>query len=200
MSVLDRLHQWHVSGRRVRVLSQHLAKLLPEGATVLDVGAGDGSLARAVMERRPDVDVRGIEVLLRPTPHIPIEHFDGTHIPYEDRAFDAVMLVDVLHHTTGATELLREAARVARAAVIIKDHLADARFAAVTLRFMDRVGNARFGVALPYHYWRRAEWHQAFDEARLSVEVWRERLSLYPPIASAFFDRSLHVIARLRPL
>jgi precorrin-6B methylase 2 len=72
VSVLDRLHQWHVSGRRVRVLSQHLAKLLPEGATVLDVGAGDGSLARAVMERRPDVDVRGIEVLLRPTPHIPI--------------------------------------------------------------------------------------------------------------------------------
>jgi hypothetical protein len=33
----------------------------------------------------------------------------------------------------------------------------------------------------------------------LSVEVWRQRLALYPPIASAFFNRSLHGIARLRP-
>jgi ubiquinone/menaquinone biosynthesis C-methylase UbiE len=199
VSALDRLHQRLVSGRRVRVLSQHLAALLPEGASVLDVGAGDGLVARAVMQRRPDVEVRGCDVLLRPNAGIPVEQFDGTHIPHGDQTFDAVMLVDVLHHTTAPSELLHEAARVARRAVIIKDHLADARFAALTLRFMDRVGNARFGVALPFHYWRRAEWYQAFAEARLSIEVWREQLALYPPIASAIFDRSLHMLARLRP-
>jgi SAM-dependent methyltransferase len=199
MSVLERLHQRHVSGRRVRVLSHHLSEILPDVATVLDIGTGDGSVAQALMLRRPDLDVRGIDVLIRPNSQIPVEHFDGIHIPHGDRSFDAVILVDVLHHTAAATELLREAARVARTAVIIKDHIVDARFAALTLRFMDRVGNARFDVALPYHYWRRAEWHQAFDQVGLSVEVWRERLGLYPPIASAVFDRSLHVITRLRP-
>ena len=183
----------------MRILSGLLSDIIPKGATVLDVGAGDGLVARAVMDRRSDVDVRGIDVLVRPRAHIPVESFDGAHIPYGDRSFDTVMLVDVLHHTTAATDLLREAARVARSAVIIKDHLADARFATVTLRFMDRVGNARFGVALPYHYWRRADWHRAFAETGLSVDVWRERLALYPPIASAIFDRSLHVVARLRP-
>lgn len=151
------------------------------------------------MQLRPDVDIRGIDVLRRPGTEIPVEQFDGSHIPRQDRSVDAVMFVDVLHHTAATTDLLREAARVARTAVIIKDHLADARFAGLTLRFMDRVGNARFGVALPYHYWRRAEWHHAFDEVGLSVEIWREHLSLYPPVVSAVFDRSLHVIARLRP-
>lgn len=199
MSVLERLHQRHGAGRRIRVLSHHLSEILPERATVLDVGAGDGSVAHAIMKRRPDVHVRGIDVLVRPGALIPVEQFDGLHIPYEDRTFDAVMLVDVLHHTTEPIDLLRDAGRVARTAVIIKDHLADAVFAVATLRFMDRVGNARFGVALPYHYLRRAEWHRAFDETGLSVELWRERLHLYPRFASAILDRSLHVIVRLRP-
>jgi SAM-dependent methyltransferase len=199
VSVLDRLHQRHASGRRIRVLSRYLSEILPERAAVLDVGAGDGSLARAIMARRPDVHICGIDVLVRPGARVPVEQFDGVHIPYEDRAFDAVMLVDVLHHTTAPIDLLREASRVARTAVIIKDHLADARFAVVTLRFMDRVGNARFGVALPYHYWRRAEWHRAFDQTGLSIELWRERLYLYPRFASAIFDRTLHMIALLRP-
>ena len=199
MTVLDRLHDRHVLGRRVRVLSTHVAELLPPGARVLDVGCGDGLMARAVLDRRPDLDIRGIDVLVREGAAIPVAPFDGTRIPAADKSVDAVMFVDVLHHTTDPTVLLREAARVARQAVVIKDHLADAPLAGLTLRFMDRVGNARHGVALPYTYWRRAQWQQAFDALGLVVEVWREQLSLYPPVASAIFDRSLHVVTRLRP-
>jgi SAM-dependent methyltransferase len=199
VTVLDRVHERHVLGRRVRVLAAHIAELVPRGARVLDVGCGDGLLARAVLDRRPDVVIEGIDVLVRPDAAIPVAPFDGARIPVGDKSVDAVVFVDVLHHTTDPTTLLKEAARVAREAVIIKDHLADAPLAGLTLRFMDRVGNARHGVALPYTYWRRAQWRRAFDDVGLTVDVWREDLGLYPPIASAVFDRSLHVLTRLRP-
>jgi SAM-dependent methyltransferase len=199
VSLLDSVHGAYVLDRRVRVLTDLLVELLPPNASVIDVGCGDGKLARGVLVRRPDLQLRGIDVLVRPDAAIPVDAFDGRRIPCADHGVDAVMFVDVLHHTLDPTVLLREAGRVARRAVVIKDHVADGWLAGPTLRFMDRVGNARHGVALPYTYWRRAQWEQGFEEAGLSVDVWRSRLALYPPPASLLFDRSLHMVARLIP-
>jgi SAM-dependent methyltransferase len=199
VTFLDRIHERHVLGRRVEVLARLVAGLLPSDADVLDVGCGDGLLARAVVGHRPDVTIRGIDLLVRQDAAIPVEAFDGQRIPLADASVDAVMCIDVLHHTADPTILLREAARVARRAVVIKDHLADAPLSGLTLRFMDRVGNARHGVALPYTYWRRAQWRRVFAELGLAIDVWREQLALYPPPVSALFDRSLHVLTRLHP-
>ncbi len=199
MTLLDPLHRGYVHGRRVRVLLSHLAPLLPVDGKVLDVGAGDGHVARALMDARPDVQIEGIDPLVRPDTQIPVREFDGTTIPYPDGSFDAVLFVDVLHHATDQMALLRQARRVARAAVIIKDHRCDGFLALPTLRFMDAVGNRRHGVALPYSYWSSGQWQRAFDELGLEPDVEIHRLGLYPFPASLLFDRGLHFVARLRP-
>jgi SAM-dependent methyltransferase len=197
MKLIDRVHSEYVYGRRVRVLSERLAELLPSHATVLDVGCGDGTIAHLLQQRRRDVHLEGIDVLVRQGAMIPVTPFDGLHIPFPEASFDAVMFVDVLHHTEDPMVLLREAVRVARKAVVIKDHTLDGLLATSTLRLMDYVGNARFGVALPYNYWPRARWMQAFAELRVTPAVWHEQLHLYPPPASWVFDRSLHFATRL---
>ena len=46
------------------------------------------------------------------------------------------MFVDVLHLTDDPVLLLREAARVARNTIVIKDHTLDGFAAAATVRFM----------------------------------------------------------------
>jgi ubiquinone/menaquinone biosynthesis C-methylase UbiE len=197
MSLIGRLHHEYVFQRRVRVLTRELAALLPPNAKVLDVGCGDGLIALRIQELRPDVSLSGIDVLVRPQTHVPVIKFDGTTIPHPDNSFDAVMFVDVLHHTEDPNVLLREARRVARQAVVIKDHHRDGFLAGPTLRFMDWVGNAHHGVVLPYNYWPEARWEESFAKLGLKVVAKQRRLGLYPAPASWFFDRGLHFVARL---
>lgn len=197
--MLGSAHERLVYGRRIRVLAQHLAELLPRDASVLDVGAGDGLLARRIMDARPDVTITGVDVLARPTAHIPVRLFDGVSLPFADGSYDAVMMIDVLHHATRQETLLREIARVSRDRVVIKDHFVRGPLARPTLRFMDWVGNVRHGVALPYSYWTPERWERAFANVGLRTVALRGRLGLYPWPASMAFDRGLHFIAVLEP-
>ncbi len=197
MNLIEQIHDRYIFNRRVRVLSDQLARLVPQHARLLDVGCGDGSLTHLLSQKRPDVQPYGIDVLVRDQTWVPVIPFDGQVIPYGDASFDVVMFVDVLHHTIDPMILLHEARRVARQAIILKDHTCNGWLAGPTLRFMDQVGNQRYGVALPYNYWPQQKWRNAFDKLGLTIGAWNQRLGLYPPPLSWFFERSLHFVARL---
>ncbi len=139
----------------------------------------------------------GLDTLVRPNTRIPVETFDGRSIPYPDGLFDAVMLVDVLHHASDPLLLLREAARVGKI-VLVKDHFRNGFLAGPTLRFMDWVGNAHHGVALPHNYWSKSEWDAAFVRLNLKPAQMTLSLGLYPAPASWIFERGLHFVAELR--
>lgn len=198
--LLNNVHDRAVFKRRVRVLSGHLADELRDGGTVLDVGCGDGSIAHAVMARNPRLDVQGIDVMLRPHSAIPAKVYDGDHIPFADKAFDWVTIVDVLHHTDDPARVLAECVRVARRGVVIKDHLREGFAAFSTLRVMDWVGNRGHDVRLPYNYLSKAEWHSIFAELSVSPVRWNEALGLYPQPFALAFDRSLHFVATVKPI
>lgn len=197
MRCAERLHESGVRGRRVRVLAGHLNRLIPRGITVLDIGSGDGRIAQALAATRPDLDICGVDVLVRPDAAIPVRQFDGVKLPFGDKTYGATVLVDVLHHCEDPVAILAEASRVAPL-VIVKDHIADSALAVWILRFMDDVGNDRFGVALPYNYWSRAQWKEALASLGLVVEAWVGSLGLYPAPFSWVFEGSLHFAARLR--
>ena len=197
MHPLEYLHEQRVMGRRAMILARHLATVIEPQAKILDVGCGSGEVAARLAELRPDVTVEGIDVLRQPATRIRVTVFDGKTIPFGSASFGAVMLVDTLHHTPNSLELLREPKRVAAAALVIKDHTRQGWLAGPTLRLMDWVGNARHGVALPYNYWTRRQWDEAFRVLDVRVAVWRQRLQLYPMPWSLLFDRSLHFLARL---
>jgi SAM-dependent methyltransferase len=197
MSLIESIHGGYIHKRRISILSDWCSKLIPSNSKVLDVGCGDGQLARLIAYKRPDISIQGIDVRQRDNAVMLVDTFDGKSIPYGEGSFDVVMFVDVLHHAAQPVTLLREAVRVARRGIVIKDHLAEGSLASLTLRIMDWVGNARHGVALPYNYWSLAKWHRVFDKLELRINSWESNLKLYPVPADLILGRSLHFIALL---
>jgi len=184
----------------VEALAENIAAIIPDGvSTLLDVGCGDGTLARSIVDRRPGLEATGVEIRARPQTAIPVREFDGRILPFADRSREIVMLVDVLHHAEEPTLLLREAGRVASRAVIIKDHLTGAWLSRERLRLMDWVGNIGHGVPLRYAYWSPGQWRDAFRETGLREVERRERLGLYGAPLQWLFERRLHFVSRLVP-
>jgi len=110
MTLIERVHGNFVYNRRVERLCTHLSAVMPHGrARVLDIGCGDGLLSSMIMEARSDLEIVGIDVLIRPRTHIPVTEFDGRRIPFANDSVDGAMFVDVLHHTPDPMVLLREA-------------------------------------------------------------------------------------------
>jgi SAM-dependent methyltransferase len=194
---LERVHRFWIAERRVLRLAELVKPLLPSGAHVLDVGCGDGRLARRILDERPDLRLEGMDVLVRGGAAIPVSAFDGQHIPRPDQDVDVVLLVDVLHHAASPLALLREAARVSRRAVVVKDHVVRTPLDHWQLRLMDDVGNRRFGVALPHDYWTWDRWQAAWGQLGLRAGALERDLRLYPGPLDRLFGRGLHLLARL---
>jgi len=197
MNIVERIHGAFIQQRRVCRLVRHLDEVIPPDALALDIGCGDGQLAATLREKRPDITIEGLDVLKREKTWIPVREFDGVTIPYETASVDVVMFIDVLHHVEEPIDLMREALRVSRGTILIKDHLCDGWFAGPTLRFMDCIGNSRYGVAVPGNYWQMTQWETMFRALALKPVEWREELRLYPGFLDLFFGRSLHFLAKL---
>lgn len=198
-NIAVQIHRELVMARRVRQLAMNLATVIPdEVVSLLDVGAGTGELACAIHQLRPDLDISGVDVYIRPKTLIPVRKYDGSRLPFDDASMDAVMAVDVLHHCKDPISVLRECARVSREWIIIKDHTADKLGDKQILRFMDWVGNRAHGVELPYNYLSTTEWAKAFRDAGLASYRQINTLGLYPFPFSLIFDGSLHCLHLLK--
>jgi SAM-dependent methyltransferase len=191
-------HDAFVFRRRVRVLAEALASEIPQRGSVLDIGCGDGSIASVISRLRPDIAIQGVEVMARPTCRIKCTPFDGAKLPFPDGAFDLCLFVDVLHHTTDIATSLKEAARVSRCFVLIKDHASENWLDHSTLSLMDWVANRPHGVKMTYNYQSREQWSQLFRQSGLRESVRTEKIDLYPVPFNLAFGRGLHFISLLR--
>lgn len=113
----DAYHAEPVQDRRATVVADRVT------GTVLDVGGGDGYVARRIRERGHWVKVIDISpVRVRrcwSDHHLPAETGDATHLAYHDGAYDTVVLGEVLEHLENPGEALAEACRVARKRVVV---------------------------------------------------------------------------------
>jgi SAM-dependent methyltransferase len=192
---------WHrafVFQRRARVLAEMLAAQIPQRASVLDIGCGDGTIASLIAQLRPDISIQGVEFMVRPGCKIECHSFDGLALPFTNSSFDVCLFVDVLHHTEDPSVLMREAVRVSRSLVLIKDHLDENAVDNLTLRLMDWVGNRPHGVVLTYNYQNRKQWTELFLKLGLSEASWTTQIPLYAWPLRLLAGRELHFVSVLK--
>jgi len=192
-SAAVRLHRRLVMTRRVSVIASSAARLLPlRVKSVLDVGAGTGEMAIALQQYRSSLALSGVDVLVRPNTLIPVQAYDGYHLPLASKSIDAVMLIDVLHHCDDPLQVLQECLRVAREGVLIKDHVANNRLQHLVLAYMDWVGNRAHHIALPNNYWSSQQWQEALRDSGAEIKSRVDNLPLYPAPLLWAFGRRLH--------
>ena len=100
---------------REKLLKATIAKL-PNGASVLDVGAGDGALLSAIHEQRPDLRLFACDIQPMETQESKAEFkavdLSLGELPYEDDQFGLVLCAHVLEHLPNGPDLYREMVRL----------------------------------------------------------------------------------------
>jgi SAM-dependent methyltransferase len=151
-------HHRRVHVPRVERVARALARQIGRASSLLDLGCGDGTVARDIGALVGASRIAGVDVKVRPYVAIEVSAYDGTHLPFADGAFEAVVISDVLHHCKDPSAVLAEALRVASRVVAIKDHF---RFGLVSdkiLLLMDIVGNHGPAVEVRGTYFAPSEW------------------------------------------
>jgi SAM-dependent methyltransferase len=105
--------------------------------SVLDVGAGDGTLTWSLSQMAGftvGLDISHGLLLRNPSPN-PMVQADGAELPFGDNQFDVVVEGNFLHYTDDPVDVLREMGRVARRHVVLIEpnrwHLPMAAYMAV---------------------------------------------------------------------
>lgn len=107
-----------------RLTQTTIAKLVPEGSRVLDLGCGDGALLAHLRDTRGcsgygvEIDDTKVHACLQKGVSVLQLNLEDGLAMFEDNSFDVVLQIDTLQHLRNAETMLRETARVGRIGIV----------------------------------------------------------------------------------
>jgi len=103
---------------------ERIARLVPPGSRVLDLGCGDGAMLEHLQKTRRcsgygvEIDDTKVQACLRRGVNVLQLNLEEGLTMFGDDTFDVVLQIDTLQHLRNAETMLRETARVGRIAVV----------------------------------------------------------------------------------
>ena len=179
---------WKRRREALATLRRAEAELVP-GSLVLDIGCGMGYVLDVLSQDYGAIAI-GCDVV---APRRGVEsrfiRFDGWNLPFADGSVDLSLLVFVLHHAKNPNQLLREAMRVTRGALLVVEDTPANPFDYHWGRLHIRRFNRRHNIPWLGENRDEMEWRTLFEENDLRI-VKTSRLSRFermPPVARTAF-------------
>jgi ubiquinone/menaquinone biosynthesis C-methylase UbiE/DNA-binding transcriptional ArsR family regulator len=190
-TIAGEMERHYSPGRTWEALGRGLIGLFDLG-DVLDAGAGDGATAQLLAPRARSITcvdlsetlIDAARVRLAAHPHVRAEVADLHELPFSDRSFDQVLLLNVLTHLRTPGRALAELGRVLRP---------DGRLALVTLAPHVHLETTK-GYGHVHAGFQPAEVRKLLEKAGLKVEhcavTSRERRAPYFEVVTAFATKA----------
>ena len=178
-----RIHTKHQNAERASRIND-IGDFIFADDDVLDVGCGNGQFGEAIAKAY-EVHVHGVDVVNYINADIPMNIYDGLHLPFPDNSFDVVVMAMMLHHVKHQEELLEEAIRCSRRALIIYEDTYFSPWQQVAIIWNDFYSNMVIGVVkiskglegkdvldmpLPFTFKSIEGWHHLFAKKSLIIE------------------------------
>lgn len=176
----------------VSLVSSHL----DHGASVLDVGCGEGHVLDALPARGAG-ELCGVDIVdLRRNRALPFRLYDGQSLPFSDARFDLVMLNFVLHHVPNERKLalVHEALRVCRGKVFIAEDTPSTPFDRLFSRRHGESYRQKIRSAAAFGFLTTGEWRWLFRGIGIEPEI--HRLSRFSRSILQPFARTAFVLRR----
>nr|MDP2190488.1 methionine biosynthesis protein MetW [Rhodoferax sp.] len=103
---------------------QSIARLVPVGSRVLDLGCGDGAMLAYLQQTRGcsgygiEIDDTNVLACVRRGVNVIQLNLDEGLSLFDDASFDVVLQIDTLQHLRNAEVMLRETVRVGRIGIV----------------------------------------------------------------------------------
>jgi len=107
-----------------KTVMDSIARLVPPGSRVLDLGCGDGALLAYLQATRGcsgygvEIDDAKVLACVKRGVNVLQLNLEGGLTMFGDDAFDVVLQIDTLQHLRNAQTMLRETARVGRIGIV----------------------------------------------------------------------------------
>lgn len=178
LSLIDKVFRVRAANHSIREISPYLKS----GSKVLDIGSGSGIIANKIAEKLK-VQITLVDVVDKRRVNLPLTIYQGQKLPFGNKAFDAALLIFVLHHAADPTTVLFEAKRVVRDKIIVYEDI-------ITRNPFDKIASFIHGFAFN-KTWNLAneatfktenEWRKIFSDLNLKI------IKAYPlPIRARLF-------------
>ncbi len=109
---------------------ESIARLVPSGSRVLDLGCGDGAMLAYLQATRGcsgygvEIDDGNVQACVQRGVNVIQLNLDEGLNLFEDQSFDVVLQIDTLQHLRNAEVMLRETVRVGRIGVVAFPNIA----------------------------------------------------------------------------
>jgi 2-polyprenyl-3-methyl-5-hydroxy-6-metoxy-1,4-benzoquinol methylase len=178
--------------------------LFPEGAKVLEIGAGSGWQAAVLQSKGFDVSAIDLgDSTYKELQSFPVADYDGKRIPFEDSVFDVVFSSNVLEHIPHVREFQAEIHRVLKPQGGRAVHLLPSS----SWRFWSSVTHVLRRLTLPkphgehagnslseVYYFSRRWWADVFEKTGWNVLVTRSNGLFYT--GSSIMDARFSIASR----